>query len=97
MGKKSEYAPEKYNLEWQHYKGVPIRLILYTEAHFAALNAKRFLLGRTETQNVWIPNKCLLPDGTLDPNQNHDWIFRKAWYQNKFKHAGIDINPLLWR
>ena len=95
--KKSEYQPEKYNLDWQDYKGIPIKLILYREPHYNALKAKRFLLGRTCTQNIWIPNKCLLPDGTLDPKQNHDWIFRKAWYQNKLKYAGITINPLHWR
>lgn len=94
---KPAYKPEKYNTAWQYYRGIPIRLIVYSEQHFAALRAKRFLLGKSEKQNIWIPNSCLKPDGTLDTSKQLDWIFKKAAYQNKLKLAGINIDPLRWR
>lgn len=50
----------KYNTEIQNYKGIKVRLIKYTDKHFARLKAKRFMLvGSDENskQNLWIPNK----------------------------------------
>ena len=46
--------PEKYCTETQYYKGVPVTLIVYEEAHFAALRAKRFMLGSRGGQK-WTP------------------------------------------
>ena len=87
----------KYNNNIQFYKGVPIRLIVYTDKHFARLNAKRFILGDMKSkQNVWIPNCYLEPDGTLKANINIDFIFKKAYQQGKFSYANININPMLW-
>lgn len=94
--RKPVYKHGKYNTGWQYYRGIPIRLIVYSEQHFAAIRAKRFLLGKSEKQNIWIPNSCLLPDGTLDTSKQLDWIFKKAAYQNKLKLAGIPIDPLRW-
>lgn len=84
----------KYNTNVQNYKGVSIRLIKYTEKHFARLKAKRFLLIKPKendypSQNFWIPNCYLESDGTLKSNINIDWIFQKAYRANKFKYAGI--------
>ena len=90
--------PKNYNLGTQYYKGVPVTLILYTEAHFAVLNAKRFMLGDPRyNQNVWIPNKYLEPDGTLKAGWNLDWLFQKAARQNKFRLAHVDVNPWTWQ
>lgn len=90
----------KYNLAIQEYKGIRFRLIKYTEKHFARLRAKRFLLipddkDKPITQNFWIPNVYLEPDGTLKPNANIDFIFKQALRQNKFKHAGIPVPEFL--
>ena len=57
------YEEEKYNTEIQNYRGIKFKLIVYTEQHFAALRAKRFLLISDKeehpSQNFWIPN-CYL-------------------------------------
>lgn len=96
-GKNTDRRPDKYNLSIQDYKGVKVQLILYTERHFAALRAKRFILvGQNLSQNIWIPNSSLLPDGTLDPKRDLDWVFQQAWRQNKFRLAGIGIEPFSW-
>ncbi|ODA09155.1 hypothetical protein A7312_27290 [Paenibacillus polymyxa] len=42
--------------------------------------AMRFTLNDTN-QNVWIPKKHLYDDGTLIPNDNVDYVFRKAQKQ----------------
>jgi hypothetical protein len=65
------------------YKGIPIRLI---DRKYGSRNAKRFTINNTN-QNVWIPNKHLLDDGTIKPNENIDYVFRKA--QNQLNIAGI--------
>lgn len=88
----------EYNKQTQYYKGVPIKLIVYTEKHFARLKAKRFMLGDPKAnQNIWIPNCYLQPDGTLKPGVNIDFVFRKAYCQKKFYYAHININPYDWR
>ena len=90
-------CPEKYNLQWQEYRGIPVKLILYDERHFAALRAKRFLLGKGTGQNLWIPNVYLEPDGTIKPGADLDWAFKKAFRQNKFTHPSLAaFNPLAW-
>ena len=87
----------EYNTNTQYYKGVPIKLIVYTEKHFARLNAKRFMLGNPRAnQNIWIPNTYLEPDGTIKNGVNIDFVFQKAYQQKKFYYACIDINPMLW-
>lgn len=80
---------EKYNTDTQYYKGIPLRLIVYTEQHFSRLKAKRFLIG-TSNQNVWIPNSCLADDGSILPNKNLDFVFRNA--ARKLELAGV-ANP----
>lgn len=47
-------------------------------------------------QNVWVPNKHLLEDGTLKENEDIDYVFQRAYYQRKFEYAKIDINPFTW-
>ena len=44
---------KKYNTDIQYYKNVPLKLIVYTENHFARLRAKRYNINNT-IQNVWI-------------------------------------------
>lgn len=87
----------KYNDCTQYYKGVPIKLIVYTEKHFERLKAKRFVLGDIRAhQNIWIPNTYLEPNGTLKTGVNIDFIFKRAYQQKKFYYAHININPMLW-
>lgn len=75
---REKHLYEKYNTKTQFYKGVPLNLIVYTESHFARLKAKRFVINHTN-QNLWIPNKYLLEDGTIKPNSNIDFVL----YNNK--------------
>lgn len=95
--KKQKQKPHiRYNTEIQYYRGIPFRLIEYTQKHFDRLRAKRFLLNpdfETEyrTQNFWIPNCYLEEDGTLKLNVFVDWIFVKCVKANKFKYAGLEI------
>lgn len=97
MPSKRTYKPNKYCREMQYYKGIPLQLIVYTEEHFAQLKAKRFMLGPQGTsQNIWIPNKYLEPDGRIKQDADLDWVMRRAWAENKFKYAGIDIDPYTW-
>ena len=80
---------EKYHTDTQYYKGIPLRLIVYTEQHFSRLKAKRFLIGNSN-QNVWIPNSYLTDDGSILPNKNLDFVFRNA--ARKLELAGV-ANP----
>lgn len=89
------YKPEKYNTAWQYYRGIPIRLIVYSEQHFAALRAKRFLLGKSEKQNIWIPNSYLKPDGTLDTSMDRyaepfSWK-QEDWTKTTLAFTGLDL------
>lgn len=85
----------KLNLNEQEYKGVKIYLI---NRKYTNYNAMRYLLGsRNSGQNIWIPKCYLEEDGTLKPNINIDFVFRKAFCQKKFMYAGININPYDWR
>jgi hypothetical protein len=62
------------NLQQQVYKGIVLQLI---KRNYDGYSAKRYTLNGTN-QNVWIPNKHLLEDGTLKENENLDYVFRKA-------------------
>lgn len=73
----------KYNTSTQNYKGIPICLILRNYGDRAAY---RFTINNT-SQNVWIPKKHLLDDGTLKEGEDIDYVFRKA--QNQLKYAGV--------
>lgn len=96
--KTPERMPEKYCRETQYYKGIPLRLIVYTEAHFAALKAKRFMLGDPKhNQNIWIPNCYLDGTGRILPGANLDWAMQRAYRENKFRYARIPINPYTWQ
>lgn len=91
--KNSKKNKKKYNTKTQTYMGIHLRLIVYTEAHFARLKAKRFLIlnadERPTGQNLWIPNSFLLPDGSLDTGKDLSWIFRLPINRHKFQLAGI--------
>lgn len=77
---------DKYNTGIQMYKNIPLRLIVYTESHFASLKAKRFTINGTK-QNLWIPNVYLEPDGTIKANVNIDFIMYRSARQLEL--AGI--------
>ena len=93
MSKKNQKI--ELNLSAQFYKGVRIRLI---KRDYGTQRAKRFLLGKEKNnhQNVWIPNIYLNDDGTVKPDANIDFVFKQAYYQNKFEYAGIAIDPRTW-
>ena len=74
----------KLNFDVQYYKGIPLRLI--NRSYSSSCNAKRYTINNTN-QNVWIPNKHLMPDGTIKESENIDYIFRKATRQLEI--AGI--------
>lgn len=78
-----------YNTDMQYYKNVPLRLIVYTEQHFARLKAKRFTINNTN-QNIWIPNTYLEPDGTIKNDINIDFIMYKS--SRQLELAGVKFN-----
>lgn len=71
------------NFDTQFYKGIPLNLV---NRKYTGMKAKRFVINHTN-QNVWIPNKHLLEDGTIVPEEDLDYIFRKA--QRQLTLAGI--------
>lgn len=75
-------------LEPQYYKG--IRLDLIPRKDYKYTQAKRYRLGNTN-QNVWIPNKHLEVDGRIKPEENIDYVFRKA--QRQLELAGY-LGPI---
>jgi len=79
-----------YNTDNQHYKHVPLRLIIRQDYH--AKKAKRFVINNTN-QNVWIPNKHLHPDGTIKENQELDYIFKGPVAKRKMDLAGV-VSPI---
>ena len=72
------------NFNIQIYKTIPLKLI---DRRYGSRRAKRYAINGTN-QNVWIPNKHLLPDGTIKPGENIDYVFRSAI--NQLNIAGID-------
>ncbi|MBR5948151.1 MAG: hypothetical protein IKZ82_05830 [Clostridia bacterium] len=81
MMDKFGYDEDKYNKTAQAIPlpGVKLKLIVYTEKHFAQLKAKRFMItdesGVETKQNLWIPNRYLLPDGSIDFRHDLTWLF----------------------
>lgn len=71
------------NYETQVYKTIPIKLI---DRSYGSRKALRYTLNGTN-QNVWIPLKHLLADGTIKPEEDIDYVFRRA--QNQLNLAGI--------
>lgn len=62
------------NYRPQFYKGIKIQLIKRDYTGYAAM---RYTLNGTN-QNVWIPKKHLLEDGTLKEDENIDYVFRRS-------------------
>lgn len=89
--KKDTKLPENYpfNTKTQVYKNIRLTLCAYQPNYYDTRNAKRFTLGnpQIEHQKIWIPNTCLLPDGTLKPGIDLDWIFSMPTVQQKLKSA----------
>lgn len=87
---------KKYNDRVQSVYGIQLRLIVYTDAHFQRLKAKRFLIlfdGKTSGQNLWIPNSYLSSDGTIDFEKDLRWLFKQPKTKHKLKLAGY-IDPM---
>lgn len=70
--------------KYQKYKGIQFCLI--DRKSYKRQKAKRFLIIPTETkfatnQNVWIPNKHLDQNGSVEAGENIDYVFRFAGRQ----------------
>ncbi|WP_257834743.1 hypothetical protein [Salipaludibacillus agaradhaerens] len=74
------------NYKLQVYQGIPLRLL---KRNYKKAKAKRFLINDT-SQNVWIPNKHLDHNGTIKPDENLDYIFRKA-------KRRLDLAGVVWQ
>lgn len=89
----------KLNLEVQNYKGIPLQLI---NRGYGERRAKRYTLNGSN-QNVWIPNKHLLEDGTIRSGENIDYVFNESprqiqlanlvWQREKGKMRGYILGP----
>lgn len=71
------------NYKLQYYKEIPLRQI---QRSYDGSKARRFTLNETN-QNVWIPCRYLLEDGTIKENVNIDFVFKGC--KRKFELAGI--------
>jgi len=90
---KEEEASFGYNLKDQFYRGIRLKLIPYHPTHYASKKAKRYELGESQYgQNVWIPNKYLKDDGTIQEWANLDFVMREAILQRKFMKAYLDAS-----
>ena len=76
------------NITTQFYKGIPLRLI--ERKGYKHMKAKRFTINGTN-QNVWIPNKHLLNDGTIKESENLDYIFKKAKRQLEIAKVAVSF------
>lgn len=76
------------NYQPQFYKGIKIKLI--KRGDYTQHAAMRFTLNDTN-QNVWIPKKHLMPDGTLKEGENIDYVFRRS--QRQLELAGY-LEPI---
>lgn len=70
------------NLTPQIYKGIKLQQI---KRGYGDRKARRYTLNDTN-QNVWIPLKHLLEDGTIRDGEDIDYVFRKA--QRQLELAG---------
>lgn len=75
-----------FNIATQLYKNIRLTLIPYHPSYYTGRNAKRFQIGHS-IQTIWIPNRCLLLDGTLKPDVNLDWIFNQEKNKLKLRYA----------
>lgn len=86
----------QYNDHIQNYKGIPLKLIVYTESHFQHLKAKCFQIlnanNQPSGQRVWIPNRFLTENGTILSTCNIDWLFRKSDNAEKLRSVGFILN-----
>lgn len=73
------------NFNIQQYRNIPLTLI---NRSYAGYKAKRYVINSTN-QNVWIPNAYLLPDGTIKPGTNLDFIFNTVQGQRKLELARV--------
>jgi len=73
------------NFQTQYYMNIPLKLI---DRNYENKKAKRFIINHTN-QNVWIPDKHLLEDGTIKENQNLNYIFFNTQGFTKLRLAGI--------
>lgn len=89
-----------WNKTIQNYKGIRLMLLNPDRKSILHANAKRYMLvgveGLYSLRSVRIPEQYLLPDGTIKPGINLDWIFQKAFWTNKLAKAGVDIDPFNW-
>lgn len=73
-----------YNTNVQYYKSIPLRLIV--RGDYPYKQAKRYTINGTN-QNIWIPNKHLMDDGTIRPCEDIDYCFRRR--QRQLELAGV--------
>lgn len=81
----------KLNCQFQYYKGLPLQLIHRSD--YKTKQAKRFTINHTN-QNVWIPNKHLLPNGTIKENENLDYVFAGATRQLELAGVIMGFHPV---
>lgn len=73
-----------YNEVQTEFRGIPFKIKVIRETH----KAVRFLiLGKNESQNIWIPKSCL--DSNYKPIKDINFIW-KGWHaKHKLFLAGI--------
>lgn len=83
---KEKEQKDSYNTSDQDYKGISLKLLAYDPGYYNDKKAKRFTINGT-IQKLWIPNKHLTDEGLIKPNENIDYVLRRA--QGQLICAGI--------
>ena len=73
------------------FRGIPFKIKVIRETH----KAVRFLiLGKNESQNIWIPKSCL--NENYEPLTDLNWILKKYQNRHKLFLAGILEKDVSW-
>ena len=83
--KKETMNSTNRNFSTQYYKSIPLKQI---DRGYGKAKARRFTLNNTN-QNVWIPCKHLLEDGTIKDGEDIDYVFFSS--KRQLELSGIEI------
>lgn len=79
------------NIQW--YRGLPLQLVFRDD--YKSKRAKEFYIvnrhGHLTNLTIWIPNKFLAEDGTIDDRINFMWIFKDRKMYEKVQMAGYEF------
>lgn len=80
-----------YNTNVQNYRGLPLQLVFRQDYQYKF--AKEFYIinkhGHKTNSTIWIPNRFLSDDGSIDEKLNFMFIFKDKNKYEKIQSAGF--------